>query len=84
MIYCQPIASTVIYGNENAVRGLLFVLLSVGKSINSYPCTSIYFSLCTCLWMDNLPTYNACQFHSSDNIIDFRQAYAYTGNQWKF
>lgn len=81
MIYYQPIASTVIYSNENAVRSLLFVLSNVGKLKNSYPCTSIYFSLCTCLWVDNLPIYSACQFHASDNIIDFRQAYAYMGNQ---
>lgn len=81
MIYCQLIPSAVIYSNENAVRGLLSALSNVGKSKNSYPCPPINFSFCICLWVDNLPSHDACQFHASDNIIDFGQAYAYMGNQ---
>lgn len=80
MIYCQPITSTVIYSNENDGRGFLFVLSNVGELKISYACTCISLSLCTSLWVDNLPIYDACEFHASDNIIDFRQAYAYMGN----
>lgn len=72
----------MVHDNDKAMGSLLFYLQMPACLKISYPYTSVYFSLCTCLWVDLVPIYTACQLCASDNKIDSGQSYAYMGNRW--